>query len=266
MFSAPFQKVLNELKVSATHLNDSERKGLDEKGFVVIPDHLPHSLREQLIETVESIFLEEGPAAGIQQQNDSVNLNQFGQEPGARRLSDLVNKGEIFKNIYLDSKLLSAVAHVLQRDFKLSSLNARDVSKGNGYQRLHADWKQDYDQRFHVFNSIWLLDDFTEDNGCIRVVPSTHQLNPPELTDPNDIHPEEQSVVAPKGSVILMNAHLWHGGQKNLNGQSRRVIHAYYTAFEHPQQTSQFDHLKYKTWLNLDESAKVILGLETSKN
>ena len=56
MFSAPFQKVLNELKVSATHLNDSERKGLDEKGFVVIPDHLPHSLREQLIETVESIF------------------------------------------------------------------------------------------------------------------------------------------------------------------------------------------------------------------
>ena len=46
MFSAPFQKVLNELKVSATHLNDSERKGLDEKGFVVIPDHLPHLLRE----------------------------------------------------------------------------------------------------------------------------------------------------------------------------------------------------------------------------
>ena len=72
--------------------------------------------------------------------------------------------------------------------------------------------------------------------------------------------------MAPKGSVILMNAHLWHVGQKNLNGKSRRVIHAYYTASEHLQQTSQFDHLKYKTWLNLDESAKVILGLETSKN
>ena len=57
MFSAPFQKVLNELKVSATDLNDSERKELDEKGFVIIPDHLSHSLREQLIETVESIFL-----------------------------------------------------------------------------------------------------------------------------------------------------------------------------------------------------------------
>ena len=65
MFTAPFQKVLDELKVSAIHLNDSERKELDEKGFVVIPNHLPDSLREQLIETVESIFLEEGPAAGI---------------------------------------------------------------------------------------------------------------------------------------------------------------------------------------------------------
>ena len=78
MFSAPFQKVLNKLNVSATNLNNSEKKDLDEKGFVVIPDHLPHSLREQLIETAESIFLEEGPAAGIPKQNNSVNLNQFG--------------------------------------------------------------------------------------------------------------------------------------------------------------------------------------------
>ena len=58
MFSAPFKKVLNELKVSATNLNDSERKGLDEKGFVVIPDHLPHSLREQLIETIKKHIFE----------------------------------------------------------------------------------------------------------------------------------------------------------------------------------------------------------------
>ena len=68
---------------------------------------------EKITISEERIFLEEGPAAGIQKQNDSVNLNQFGQEPGARRLSDLFNKGEIFESIYLDPKLLSAVANVL---------------------------------------------------------------------------------------------------------------------------------------------------------
>ena len=41
-----------------------------------------------------------------------------------------------------------------------------------------------------------------------------------------------------------------------------RAIHAYYTAYEHQQQTSQFDHLKYKTWLKLDKSSKIILGIE----
>ena len=46
MFTAQFQKVLDELKVSELHLNDSERKELDEKGFNVIPDHLPHSLKD----------------------------------------------------------------------------------------------------------------------------------------------------------------------------------------------------------------------------
>ena len=147
------------------------------------------------------------------------------KKEGVRRLCDLVNKGKIFKQINLDKKLLSAVAHVLKRDFKLYSLNARDVLKGKGYQTLHADWKFDYDGNFHVFNPIWLLDDYLEKKGSTRIVPSTHLKNPPKNLERDFVHLEEQNIVAPKGSVILMNAHLWHGGQENQTGQHRRVIH-----------------------------------------
>ena len=262
MFSDNFIKVLNKLKVTENLLSDTEKKNLDAKGFIILENYLSTDLTKKILNNIEDIFEEEGPAAGIQKQNNSVNLDRYGQEEGVRRLCDLVNKGEIFKKIYLDKKLLSAVAYVLKRDFKLSSLNARDVLKGKGYQSLHADWKLDYDGNFHVFNSIWILDDFSEKNGSTRIVPSTHLRNPPNNLVPDYVHPEEQNIVVPKGSVIFMNAHLWHGGQENQTGQHRRAIHAYYTAYEHMQQTSQFEHLKYKTWLKLDESSKIILGIE----
>ncbi len=39
---------------------------------------------------------------------------------------------------------------------------------GEGHQGLHADWSADYDGRFHVCNSIWLLDEFTADPRLLR--------------------------------------------------------------------------------------------------
>ena len=118
-----------------------------------------------LRERFESLCEAEGIAAGI----------EVHQEEGTRRLADLVNKGPVFDLVYTHPTVLAAVHHVIGREFKMSSLNARDALPGEGHQGLHTDWSKDYDGRFHVCNSIWLLDDFTEENGCTRLVPGTHR-------------------------------------------------------------------------------------------
>ena len=159
MFSAPFKKVLNELKVSATHLNDSERKRFGWKRFCCHSWSSTSFVKRTIDRNRRKHIF------GRMSCRRNTVTEWFGQlKPiwtGTRREETFrfSQQGEIFKNIYLDSKLSSAVAHVLKRDFKLSSLNARVVSKGNGYQWLHLDWKQDYDQRFH----------FSIQSGCLTI-------------------------------------------------------------------------------------------------
>ena len=97
MFSETFKSVLNEFQVTENLLSENEKKNLDEKGFIILEKYISHDLIEKFLNQIEDIFEEEGPAAGIQKQNNSVNLDRYGQEEGVRRLCDLVNKGEIFE-------------------------------------------------------------------------------------------------------------------------------------------------------------------------
>mgnify|MGYP000395025474 CR=1 FL=1 len=94
-------------------------------------------------------------------------------------------------------EVLASARHVLGPRFKLSSLNARSINPGCLLtQPLHADMSAlPDDDGFWVFNSLWMLDDFTPDNGALRYVPGTHHrhaLPADELDDPLADHPDQQ--------------------------------------------------------------------------
>jgi ectoine hydroxylase-related dioxygenase (phytanoyl-CoA dioxygenase family) len=66
----------------------------------------------------------------------------------------------------------------------------------------------------------------------------------------------------PAGSVVMINAHTWHGGTTNLSGKRRRVLHAYYTAREHPQQQDQRRWLLPETVAWLSPAQRWLLDVE----
>ena len=142
------------------------RAELDERGYVVLQNFIELSWLDELRESAERHFELEGDQAG----------SEFRQEAGSRRLANLANKDEVFRRIVTAPRLLACIALVLGAEFKLSSLNARSATPHNDMsQPLHADMGAIADDRgFWVCNSVWLLDDFTPDNGPLRVVPGTH--------------------------------------------------------------------------------------------
>jgi len=188
------------------------------------------------------------------------------KEAGADRLADLVNKGNVFDIFYTQPRVLAAIAHVLGRDIKLSSLNYRAAKPGMGLQKLHVDWHEAVSPgEYKVCISIWLLDDFTRENGATRIVPGTQRsgLMPQNvLQNPELPHPDEVIIEAPAGSVFIFNSHAWHGGTTNRTQQNRRSIHSYFCHSDQPQQVDQSRYITAETLNRLSPAAVKILGLK----
>jgi ectoine hydroxylase-related dioxygenase (phytanoyl-CoA dioxygenase family) len=234
---------------------------LDRDGFVILESSIGRELLNELRERVEELFEQEGAAAG----------SEFKQEEQTRRLANLVDKGEVFRRVIAEPRVLDLVRHVLGSEFKLSSLNVRSANPHSTWtQPLHADMGAVADEQgYSVCNTVWMLDAFTADNGALRAVPGSHQWRklPQEvLADPSAPHPDEVLVTAPAGTVVVMNAHLWHGGTANRTGAHRRAMHGFYCRRDKPQQQYQKRLLRPETQAALSPELRRILALDDPLN
>ncbi len=259
-------QTLDELGVSDDLLTTEEKSFLDENGYLDLGPILDDDQLEQVRRRIHELVSVEGEKAGSEL-FDSPYI-RHPKEEGADRLADLVNKGSVFDLFYTHPRVLAAVAHVLGNDFKLSSLNYRAAKPGQGAQKLHVDWHEAVDPGdFKVCNTIWLLDEFTAENGPTRVVPRTHKhgkLPQDELDDPWDTHPDEVTIKAPAGTVVVFNSHTWHGGTNNKTDRYRRSIHSYFCRRDQPQQLDQSRYILEETLSRISSAAEDILGLVRS--
>ncbi len=242
-------------------ITTAERRRLDEEGFVVLDGFVHPELLATLRTRIEQLFEEEGAQAG----------SEFKQEAGSRRLANLVNKGDIFSEVICKPRLLPYIHHVLGDEIKLSSLNARSANPHNNMtQPLHADMGAISDQKgYWVCNSVWMLDDFTPENGAIRVVPGSHRLGrlPQDvLDDPTSTHPDEMLLTGQAGTVVVMNAHMWHGGLPNQTMNPRTAMHAFYARRDKPQQQYQKQLLSRELQDSLTPKLRSILALDDPFN
>jgi ectoine hydroxylase-related dioxygenase (phytanoyl-CoA dioxygenase family) len=234
---------------------------LEERGYVVLEDFMAPAFVEELRARLEELWEQEGEAAG----------SEFRLEPETRRLANLVNKGEIFERIVAMPRVLELVEHVLGPEYKLGSLNARSANPDSqSGQPLHCDMGRTPDGKgYSVCNTIWMVDDFTPENGATRVIPGSHRwgkLPQEELADPQAPHPEEVLVTGRAGTVVVMNAHCWHGGTANRTGLPRRAVHAFYVRRDLPQQQWQKELLSAEVQARQGPFMRWLLALDDPWN
>lgn len=234
---------------------------LDQQGYLVLPGFLDADFLARLRRAVNDLFDREGAAAGT----------EFKYEPGCRRLANLVDKGPLFRELIVMPRILEYVRHVLGPDIKLSSLNARSANPlGGGAQPLHADMAALADDKgFWVCNTVWMLDDYTPHNGCLRVVPGSHRLGrlPQDaLADPFADHPDQVLVTGKAGTVVVLNAHTWHAGTANTTDRPRLSVHAFYCRSNKPQQQYQKQLLRPETQEALSPQLRHLLALDDPLN
>ncbi len=252
------QKKMNSLNVA---LSAEEKERLDHDGFLILENFVEPDKLAALRRRITGLLAGLGERAG----------HEFKQEPQTDRLANLVDYGEIFHWAIAEPKLLAAVEHVLGSDFKLSSLNARSARPRSDWtQPLHCDTGALPDEKGNsVCNIVWLLDDFTTENGAPRYVPGTHRagrLPQDVLLDPAAPHPDEALITGRRGDVIVMNAHLWHGGTANRTDEPRLAMHSFYCRCDLPQQQYQKKLLRPETQLRLSPELRRLLALDDPLN
>ena len=259
LFSVPFEWA--RAKAHTYRMTLEQQQHLDDQGYVILESAMDTALLHELRSRILELFDEEGERAG----------HEFRKEEHAHRLANLVDKGEVFRRAIALRPVLDLVKHVVGDDCKLSSLNARSADPGIDVgQPLHVDMGAIPDEKgYWVCNTVWLLDDFTPDNGPTRMIPGSHKwgTRPQDvMSDPYAAHPQEILLIAPAGTVVVMHAHMWHGGTANRTSSPRLAMHAFYCRHDKPQQQYQKQLLRPEVQASVSPQLRSLLALDDPLN
>jgi ectoine hydroxylase-related dioxygenase (phytanoyl-CoA dioxygenase family) len=203
---------------------------LDQDGFTVVEGAFDPAFADDLLANLERLErdLGEGPGKNLFEGLRTV------------RIYNLLARGELYTRIPTHDSVLPIVEAVLDRGCLVSSLSSIAIGPGEGAQPIHADDMLIPIGKPHVpivCNTMWALTDFTEDNGATRLLPGTHKAaENPELGREYD---GTVAAVMRKGSVLVFNGSIWHGGGANRTGQRRVGIAMNYCAGFLRQQENQ---------------------------
>jgi hypothetical protein len=155
--------------------------------------------------------------------------------PNRGAVSGLINHTQSFTPYLADPRLLWLTTALLGEHVRISYTST--IISYPGAQRLkwHADWPFNQDNAGHIrapyadvlvhLTSIWMLTDFTVENGATLIVPGSHrQSNNP--TGGNGVdgmapNPEEISITGPAGTVMVMDSRTWHATPSNHSEDTR---------------------------------------------
>jgi ectoine hydroxylase-related dioxygenase (phytanoyl-CoA dioxygenase family) len=146
-------------------------------------------------------------------------------EPGCLRGYNLVRRDPLFREALQQPEVIAVVEELLGRDCILHSFEARSALPGGGKQSLHRDMPFVPGMALSI-NVVWMLDDFTLENGATRVVPGSHLR--PDGPERDCIYPDEVLGTAPAGTLLAFNSLTWHGGGPNRSSRIRRAFHVHY--------------------------------------
>jgi ectoine hydroxylase-related dioxygenase (phytanoyl-CoA dioxygenase family) len=172
------------------------------KGYAVLPCLLPRKLVERVRDDI--LMLREADRA----------TGRLRLEGKRERITCLLGRQRDIEELVIDPVIVGVAERLLGSEFIMShSPSAHLVAPGAGPMAAHVDWPY-WGMRppfpthpVLTVQVVWMLEDFTLENGATRVVPGSHKL----ATWPDKTFSKEAvTAVGEAGSAIIAHGLIWH--------------------------------------------------------
>ena len=160
-----------------------------------------------------------------------------------KRTGGLVARSPRCRELVMHKAILGAAGDLLSHatSFQLHLTQVIAIGPGEPAQAIHRDqWAFDFfpfPKGYEVqFNTIWALTDFTKENGATRVIPGSNHLEDRLKFKEEDTIPAEMR----RGSVLLYNGSVYHGGGANRSEATRVGVNITYNLSWLRQEENQY--------------------------
>jgi hypothetical protein len=193
---------------------DELKTELDELGFVVLPEAIPSGQASSMAERLMDIMRRQPDADKLYQ-----NLR------GVFNYDD----EDTFVSLVTHPSVLELAKHAVGDGMQMAEVGALWNKPGASAGRLHADVPIGWFARAgrpipdvcFMVNCIWMLTEFTRDNGGTVFLPCSHFSR--RVPRPGVEYPYLVPVTGAPGSVVIFNGSTWHGSGPNVTTDSQRL-------------------------------------------
>jgi len=228
--------------MKTTGLTDNQVQQYRRDGYMVLPGLLDAIALEKIDQRIDKIT-EDAFGSDDYSQILEVEPETAGGEVVVRRIYNPYDLHDDFKDLAGSARIVDCVEAIIGPNINLqhSKLNMKPPSVGSV-----VEWHQDLAYFPHTNDDLVTLliylDDATEKNGCLRVLPRHHthffDHSMPDGKFAGMITEDLEggkfgqpiSLEAPPGSVILMHCITPHSSHPNLSDQPRRTLILEYRA------------------------------------
>ena len=165
------------------------------------------------------------------------------QRPALRRVNNPSEISTHYDDVMRNSSMVDMVADLIGANVKYHHCKINLKLPGShtvvGY---HQDFSYTPHTNDDIVTALLMLDDISEENGCLMVVPGSHRGPQYSLFDgatfTGFVDPEQERVLKARevaatgkaGDVCLMHTRLLHGSAPNLSDRPRGLFICVYTA------------------------------------
>ncbi|MCC0176879.1 phytanoyl-CoA dioxygenase family protein [Waterburya agarophytonicola K14] len=216
------------------NLAELTREIIEGKGYIILPDLLSlkqaNKARELILKFAQ------------QDREDGKLVIQGAKE----RLYGLIYKDKIFAKLVQDKLILAITEAILGEDLILGGFSAHILHPGSTRMGIHVDypyWAMSSPfPKYPILEIqvIWMLDDFTANNGAPLFASGTQNLaTTPDLAK---FEQNAEKITGTAGSAIISHGLCWHDTSVNNSDRSRISLLGNYTPqYIHPLENNLFD-------------------------